>query len=59
MLTPKEASKLLGISRRTLRDWVRKGIIRAVYLPTGRIRIPESEIQRIIEEGGREDDNKN
>ena len=56
---PTEAAKILRISYRALQLWIKKGVIKAIYLPTGRIRIPETEIRRILEEGGREDDSKN
>jgi len=41
---------MLGISRQTLWEWTKKGIIKAVRLPTGRFRYPESEVKRILEE---------
>jgi len=49
-LKPKEVREMLGISRQTLWEWTKKGIIKAVRLPTGRFRYPESEVKRILEE---------
>ena len=44
---------MLSISRHTLYKWIKAGLIKAVALPsTGRrrpLRIPESEVRRIIE----------
>lgn len=46
--SPKEAGKMLGITTHTLQVWDRQGRIRCVRLPTGRRRIPESEIRRLM-----------
>jgi len=48
LLHPKDAAKMLGISVKTLWVWQRKGIIRAVRLPTGKLRYPKSEVLRIL-----------
>jgi predicted site-specific integrase-resolvase len=32
---------------KTLWEWQKKGIIRAVRLPTGKLRYPRSEVERI------------
>ncbi len=42
---------MLGISVKTLWMWQRKGIIKAVRLPTGKLRYPKSEVERILREG--------
>ena len=52
LLTPAQACRALGISRQTLKKWVKAGLIEAVPLPSGGWRIPESEIQRVL--AGRE-----
>jgi len=44
------AAKILGISVKTLYLWIRKGIIKAYVLPTGKYRIPVSEIKRVLRE---------
>lgn len=44
---PKEAAKALGVSPKTLRRYWKKGKIKAVRLPSGRLRYPKDEIERI------------
>ena len=46
----------LGISVKTLWVWQKKGIIRAVRLPTGKLRYPKSEVERILKEMGVKDE---
>ncbi|AFK21822.1 IS607 family transposase [Pyrococcus sp. ST04] len=46
--TLKEASKILGVTVKTLQNWDKQGKIRVVRTPGGRRRIPESEIKRIL-----------
>ncbi|MHA1505949.1 MAG: IS607 family transposase [Candidatus Asgardarchaeia archaeon] len=46
--TLKEASKILGVTVKTLQNWDKQGKIRVVRTPGGRRRIPESEIMRIL-----------
>ena len=48
LLTPKEASKRLGVSTRTIQRWDKQGLIKVVRTPKGRRRIPLSEIKRIL-----------
>jgi excisionase family DNA binding protein len=48
MLTPKEVRLRLGISKRTLYRWIKTGKINAVILPSGRIRIPREEVEKIL-----------
>lgn len=45
-----KAAKALGVSAATVRNWEAKGYIRALRLPSGQRRIPESEIDRILEQ---------
>lgn len=50
-----EAAELLGVSSQTIRDWVRAKRLKAVELPSGQLRIPQDEIDRIrmtAERGG-------
>ncbi|MHA1595538.1 MAG: MerR family transcriptional regulator [Candidatus Baldrarchaeia archaeon] len=47
-----EVARILNVSRHTVLNWIRKGKIRAIRLPSGRYRIPESEVRRILEGGG-------
>ncbi len=52
LLTVPEAARLLGVKERTVRRWVL--LRRITYVKIGAaVRIPESEIARIIEEGTR------
>jgi len=46
-----EVAELLGVDRHTVVKWVKEGMIRAVRLPNGRYRIPESEVRKILEGG--------
>jgi len=46
--TLKEASKILGVTVKTLQNWDKQGKIRVVRTVGGRRRIPESEIMRIL-----------
>lgn len=47
---PKEAAELLNVSRQTIWVWIRKGKIKALKLPSGQYRIPDSEIVKILQE---------
>ena len=47
LLRPKDVAKVFGISVKTLWKWQREGIIRAVKLPTGKLRYPKSEVERL------------
>jgi len=44
----KEASKLLGVTVRTIQRWDKEGKIRCVRTLGGKRRVPESEIKRIL-----------
>jgi len=53
LLSPKEFAHRLSISRWTIYAWVAEGRIKSVKL--GRlVRIPESEVERIVQEGAQE-----
>ena len=52
MFKPSEVAKMLNIDRHTVTRWIREGRIKAVKLPSGRYRIPESEVRKILEGGG-------
>ena len=49
MLRSGEVAEILGVNRHTVVKWIKEGKIRAIKLPSGRYRIPESEVKRIIE----------
>jgi putative resolvase len=48
LLKPREFCKIVGISYRTFKRWVSEGRIHVVRTPSGRIRIPYSEVERIL-----------
>jgi excisionase family DNA binding protein len=50
LLPPKEASRMLGVSYKTLWRWWKEGKIRAVTLPSGRLRYHKDEIERLLTE---------
>jgi excisionase family DNA binding protein len=47
MLTVKEVSEMLGVSRNTVYAWIKEGIIKALKFKRI-IRIPESEIEKFL-----------
>jgi Predicted site-specific integrase-resolvase len=48
LLKPREFCKIVNISYSTFKRWVREGRVRVVRLPSGRIRVPYSEVERIL-----------
>jgi len=51
MLRSGEVAEILGVDRHTVVKWIKEGRIKAIRLPSGRYRIPESEVRRILEGG--------
>ncbi|ACL11571.1 IS element ISDka1 orfA, putative resolvase [Desulfurococcus amylolyticus 1221n] len=51
LLKPREFCEIVGISYRTFKRWVSQGRVSVVRTPSGRIRVPYSEVERIL--GGR------
>jgi len=51
-----EVLKVLRISRKTFYRWVKEGRIKVVRLPSGRYRVPKSEIERILGGAGHDQD---
>ena len=47
LLKPKDVARIFNITTKTLWEWQKKGIIRAVRLPTGKLRYPRSEVERL------------
>ena len=47
MLKPKDVAKIFNITTKTLWEWQKRGIIKAVRLPSGKFRYPRSEVERI------------
>ncbi|MBS7248404.1 MAG: helix-turn-helix domain-containing protein [Candidatus Jordarchaeales archaeon] len=48
LITPKEARKILKVSNKTLWLWYKKGLIRGVRLPSGKLRYYKSDIEKIL-----------
>lgn len=48
LFSPREASKILGVTVLTLQRWDNLGIIKAVRTPANRRRFPKSEIDRLL-----------
>jgi len=53
LLTPKQFAARLSISRWTVYAWISEGRIKSVKV-SRLVRIPESEVDRIVQEGSRE-----
>jgi excisionase family DNA binding protein len=47
LLRTGEVAKRLQVSIKTVERWAKQGKIRAIEYPSGQIRIPESEVERI------------
>jgi predicted site-specific integrase-resolvase len=45
LLRPRDVAKIFGISVKIL--WQREGVIKAVRLPTGKLRYPKSGVERL------------
>jgi excisionase family DNA binding protein len=45
-----KAAEEFGVTPATVRNWVEKGYIQALRLPSGVRRIPDSEIKRVLRE---------
>ena len=48
LLKPREFCEIVGISYQTFKKWVRNGRVRVVRLSSGRLRVPYSEVERIL-----------
>jgi len=48
MLRSGQVAEILGVDRHTVIKWIRESRIKAVRLPSGRYRIPESEVRKIL-----------
>jgi excisionase family DNA binding protein len=49
-MSPTELAERLGVDRATVHRWVRAGKVRAGRFPSGRRRIPQAEVDRILSE---------
>jgi excisionase family DNA binding protein len=45
---PSEVALILGVTTETLRRWEKLGLLKARKLPSGHIRIPKSEVERLL-----------
>lgn len=50
MRTVGEAAEQLGVTPSTVRNWIEKGYIHAVRLPSGHRRIAQTELERLLGE---------
>ena len=48
LLTPREASRLLGISYPTIKQWILTGKLKSLQTPGGHHRIPESALKPLL-----------
>ncbi len=49
MLTISEVAKALKLTDATIRNWIERGHIQAVRLPSGIYRIAQSEVDRVLQ----------
>lgn len=45
---PKEVAEIFSLKKLTIYRWIRSGKIKAVRLPDGRLRIRESELEKVL-----------
>ena len=45
---PKEIAEVLGMSVASVYIWIQRGYIKPVHLPTGKLRISEAELKRML-----------
>lgn len=50
LITPTQASQILSVTPETLREWVKKGNLRAIKTPGGRYRYHQSDIEALAHE---------
>ena len=48
LFKPSEAAERLSLKKLTIYRWIKAGKIRAVRLPDGRLRIAESELEKVV-----------
>jgi excisionase family DNA binding protein len=48
-VTVGQAATDFGVTSATVRNWIRKGYLQAIRLPSGHHRIPESEVTRMLD----------
>jgi 8-oxo-dGTP diphosphatase len=50
LLTTREAAQMLRVGQSTLTRWIRLGQLRAVRLPSGKLRVRRSDVERVFEQ---------
>ena len=48
LFKPSEAAAMLSLRKLTIYRWIKAGKIKAVRLPDGRLRIAESELEKVV-----------
>lgn len=48
LMTVTQVASYFRVDPRTVRTWVKEGLISSIRTPTGRIRIPYSEVRRVF-----------
>lgn len=51
-LTTGGVSRVFGVTLNTVKAWIRGGKISAIRLPSGHYRVPRSEVDRLLQDGG-------
>lgn len=51
LLTAEQAAQILGIKLVTMRSWISKRVIGSTRLGKRSVRVPESELQKLVERG--------
>jgi len=54
-LKPREAAKMLGVSRHTVYAWIRKGKLKAYKTPGGRMMVSREEVENLFKEVDRDE----
>jgi excisionase family DNA binding protein len=48
LYTTAEVCKILRVSRSSLYRWIKKGWISVIVLPNGQIRVPSTEVEKLL-----------
>ena len=52
LFKPSEAAEMFSLKKLTIYRWIKAGKIKAVRLPDGRLRIAESELEKVVKSEG-------
>jgi excisionase family DNA binding protein len=47
--TPKEVARIMRVDPKTVTRWAKAGKMRVIYTPGGHVRIPQEEVDRMLE----------